>query len=72
MRLDHAFELRRRKGFFDIIRSPKLQGLDIALHLQAACQDHHGVVPVAGQSERREIARFKCRATLVVASKGVP
>ena len=64
MRRDQAFELRWRQRLFEIIRCAQLHGLEIALHLQATCQHHHRFVPVAGQSELREVARFKCGATL--------
>ena len=64
MRRDQVFELRRCQGFFEIIRSAKLHGLEIAVHLQATRQHHHRCVPVACQSKLHEVVRFKGRATL--------
>src|SRR5208337_3596512 len=64
VRRDQAFKLRRRHGFFEIIRSAKLHGLEIAFHLQATRQHHHRCVPVACQVSSTRGARFKGRASL--------
>lgn len=61
---DHAFELLSRHGFFEIVRSAKVHGLEITVHVQAARNYHHRSIPVACQSELHKMVRFKGRAAL--------